>query len=486
MADYDLIVLGGGSGGLVAAVGAVKLGARVALIEKNALGGDCLWTGCVPSKALIRSARFAREMRQAQIYGFAPVTPNFDGNSFAAITGRVRRVIETVGHHDDPALFRGMGIDVIFGAPRFLSPRELTVKLKETNEEKTFTAKRFCISTGSRPAMPPIPGLAATGFITNEEVFHLQELPPRLAVLGAGAIGVELGQAFARLGSRVTIVEMDSRVLPKEDDEVSTTVENLLRAEDIEILLNAKAVQVSKNGATKIVTVEQNGARRDIETDEILVATGRLPNVEGLNLEAAGVEYDRRAVKTDDYLRATARRIYAAGDVTGHFQFTHMAAYEASVVVRNAFLFWPLRQKTDWRIVPWAVFTDPETARVGLTEKEARQRYADVKIWRLDVKENDRALAEDETQGFVKLVCAGRKEKIVGAHLVAPRAGELIHEIALAMRQGLSAAALGGLVHVYPTFTQITQQAGVEAILASLARPFTQKALGAYLKLWRR
>jgi pyruvate/2-oxoglutarate dehydrogenase complex dihydrolipoamide dehydrogenase (E3) component len=485
MEKYDLIVIGGGSGGLVAAVGAVKLGARVALIEKNALGGDCLWTGCVPSKALIRSARFAYEVRQAQTFGFAPVTPEFDGG-FAALTRRVGRVIETVGQHDDPQVFRAMGVDVIFGAPRFVNPHELVVTLKETGEEKRFTAKRFCLATGSRPAAPPVEGLRETGFLTNEEIFHLQQLPRRLAILGAGAIGVEMGQAFARLGSRVTLIEMSERVLPKEDEEVSTTVENLLRAEDLEILLNAKAIQARRGAdGAKVLTVEQDGAARDIEADEILVATGRRPNTEGLNLEAAGVEYDAKAIKTDDYLRTTARHIFAAGDVTNHFQFTHTAAYEASVVVRNAFLFWPLRQKTDFRVTPWAVFTDPETARVGLTEKEARARYADVKIWRMAVKENDRALTEDETQGFVKLVCAGRRERIVGAHLVAPRAGELVHEIALAMRRKMTAAQLGGLIHVYPTFTQVTQQAGVEAVLAGLSEPWLQSVLRAYLKIWR-
>jgi pyruvate/2-oxoglutarate dehydrogenase complex dihydrolipoamide dehydrogenase (E3) component len=479
----DFIVLGGGSGGLVAAVGAAKLGARVALIEKTALGGDCLWTGCVPSKALIRSARFAHEMRQAGTFGFAPVTPNFDGGSFAAITRRVRRVIETVGLHDDPEVFRRQGVDVIFGAPRFVNAREITVKLNDTGEEKSFTAKRFCLSTGSRPAVPPVEGLRETGFITNEEIFHLTELPGSLIVLGAGAIGVELGQAMARLGAQVTLVEMAGRVLPREDEEVSATVENFLRDEGLEILLNAKAARVRRTeDGRKAVSVGTG----EITADEILVATGRRANVEGLNLEAAGVEYDPTAVKTDAYLRTTARHIFAAGDVTGHFQFTHLAAYEASVAVRNAFLFWPWRQKTDWRVVPWAVFTDPETARVGLTETEARERFGDVKIYRMEVKENDRALTEDETRGFVKLICAGRKEQIVGGHLVAPRAGDLIHEIAFAMRQRMSAAALGGLIHVYPTFTQVTQQAGVEAVLAQFEKPLTKSFLSKYLNLWRR
>jgi len=487
VSDYDLIVIGGGSGGLVAAVGAAHLGARVALVEKKALGGDCLFTGCVPSKALIASARFAADVRRASDFGFAPTSLQFSGDNFASITARVQRVIKTVGEHDAPEVFRALGIDVIFGTPRFLSPHGLEIEsaLGAGRSTRTVSAKRFCISTGSRPAIPPVEGLNETGFITNEEVFDLEQLPAALIVLGGGPIGLELGQAFARFGSEVTVVEMGARLLPKEDEEVSATIESILRAEGLNVLLNAKAVRAGQAGGHKTLTIEENGQERELRAAEVLVATGRRPNVEGLNLEAAGVRYDEQRIITDEYLRTSASHIFAAGDVTGHFPFTHMAAYEASVVVRNALFFWPLLQKADFRVVPWTTFTDPEVARVGLTEKEAYREYGkdSIKIYRTDFADNDRAQAEDETKGFVKLICAGRRQEIVGAHIVGPHAGELIHEVVLAMKERLPVTTLGGMIHVYPTLTQVNQKAGLDAVLAKIAS--YKKLLSYYFRLWR-
>ncbi len=484
---YDLIVIGGGSGGLVVATGAAKLGARVALVERRALGGDCLFTGCVPSKTFIRSARYAHELSRAADFGFAPVERHFAGDRFAAITERVRRVIETVGEHDAPAAFEAEGVEIIFGTPRFVSPHELEIELKEAGGARTVNARRFCISTGSSPVVPNIEGLREAGFVTNEEVFELTELPARLVVLGGGPIGVELGQAFARFGSRVTIVQKGARLLPKEDEEVSAAVECCLRAEGIEVLLETEAVGAARGvDGTRVVSVEHEGTRRELGADAILVAIGRKPNTAGLNLEAAGVEYDDKCIKTDNCLRTTARHIFAAGDVTGHFPFTHMAAYEASVVIRNALFFWPVTQKVDFRVVPWTTYTDPEAARVGLTEAEAHARYgADkVRVYRSTFADNDRAQAEDATAGFAKLICAGRKGEIVGAHIVGAHAGELIHEIVLAMRQRLSASVLGGMVHVYPTLSQVTQRAGLDAVLAQIT-PSVKHWLSRYFA-WRR
>ena len=487
MSDYDLIVIGGGSGGLVAAAGAAHLGARVALVEKKALGGDCLFTGCVPSKTLIASARLAAQVRRAADFGFAPTSLHFKDNSFASITDRVRRVIETVGEHDAPEVFRALGIDVIFGTPRFLSPHELEIESAQEGDSstRTISARRFCISTGSRPAIPPVEGLNETGFIANEEAFDLQKLPASLIVLGGGPVGLELGQAFARFGSEVTVVEMGDRLLPKEDEESSATIERILRAERLKVLLNAKAIRASQTDEHKTLTIEENGKQRDLHAEEILVATGRRPNIEGLNLEAAGVRYDKQRVITDEYLRTSASHILAAGDVTGHFPFTHMAAYEASMVVRNAFLFWPLLQKADFRVVPWTTFTDPEVARVGLTEKEAYREYGKdgVKIYRTDFADNDRAQAEGETSGFVKLICAERRSEIVGAHIVGPHAGELIHEVVLAMKERLPVTTLGGMIHVYPTLTQVNQKAALDAVLAKIAS--YKKLLSYYFRLWR-
>lgn len=487
MSDYDLIVIGGGSGGLVAAAGAAHLGARVALVEKKALGGDCLFTGCVPSKTLIASARFAANVRRAADFGFTPTTLQFNGGDFASITNRVQRVIKTVGEHDAPEVFRALGVEVIFGAPHFISPHKLEIESGQDKNQsrRTLSARRFCISTGSRPALPPVEGLKEAGFITNEEVFHLQKLPASLIVLGGGPIGLELGQAFARFGSEVTVVEMGDRLLPKEDEESSAIIERVLRAEGLKILLGAKAVRAGQADGHKTLTVEESGQTHELHAEEILMATGRRPNIEGLNLEAAGVKYDKQRVITDEYLRTSAPHIFAAGDVTGHFPFTHMAAYEASVVVRNALFFWPLLQKTDFRVVPWTTFTDPEVARVGLTEREAYEKYGreSIKIYRTDFADNDRAQAEGETNGFVKLVCAERRSEVVGASIVGPHAGELIHEVVLAMKERLPVTALGGMIHVYPTLTQVNQKAGLDAVLAKIAS--YKKLLSYYFRLWR-
>ncbi len=475
---YDLIVIGGGSAGLVAAGGAGLLGARVALVEKNLLGGDCLYTGCVPSKSLIRSAKFAADAKRASEFGFSVADFGFANGKFASVTQRVQNVIKAIEPHDSPERFEAMGAEVIFGSPRFLNPNEIEIALNDGGT-RNLRAKRFCISTGSRPFVPPIDGLADAGFITNEEVFHLESLPERLIVLGGGAIGVELGQAFARLGSRVTLIEMAERILIKEDEEVSNFMESHLRAEGLEIITGRKAVRVEAAGAKTVIL--DDGTR--VEADEILAAMGRRANVDGLDLEKAGVRYTPQRIETDAYLRTSAKHIFAAGDVTGHFQFTHTADYEAQIVLQNAFLFFPLTKKTDFSVVPWATFTEPEVARVGLTETDARAKYGDVKVIRVSFEDNDRAHAEGEIEGFAKVILKGKR--IVGAHIVGLRAGELIHEFVLAMRHGLSLADLNKAIHVYPTLSKITQAVGTEATLETLRSPFVRKWIGRYLKFWR-
>jgi pyruvate/2-oxoglutarate dehydrogenase complex dihydrolipoamide dehydrogenase (E3) component len=482
---YDFVVLGGGSAGLVAAVGAAQLGARTLLVERKALGGDCLYTGCVPSKALIASARFAARAGRAAEFGFEPRGWSFAGGGFASVTRRVARVVERVGERDAPEVFRALGVEVEFGAPRFVSPREIEIENVD-GVRRVVRARRFCVSTGSRPATPPVEGLRETGSLTNEEVFQLERLPRSLVVLGGGPVGLELGQSFARLGSRVTVVELLDRLLAKEEEEVSAFVEGVMREEGLEILTGARAVRARVELGEKVLTVERAGRETEVRAEEILVAAGRRPNVEGLGLEAAGVEYDARRIRTDAHLRTTARRIYAAGDVTGHFPFTHMAAYEASVVVRNALFFWPLTRRADFRVVPWATYTEPEVARVGLTEREAREQYGRVSVWRAEFADNDRAQAEGEARGFAKFVCAGRGERIVGASIVGPHAGELIHEVVLAMKMRLNLTALGGLTHVYPTLTQVNQKAGVDAVLRRLNGPFVRALMRRYLALRRR
>lgn len=482
---YDLVVIGGGSAGLVAAGGAAALGARVALVEKKALGGDCLYTGCVPSKTLIASARFAHRARQANKYGFQTIEPKFLDDSFSSITKRIQNVIEIIERHDAPEVFEKMGVEVIFGAPEFINPQEIKISLKNSNETRTIKSKRFCISTGSSPQIPPIENLQEIGFLTNENVFQLEELPKKLVILGAGAIGVELGQAFARFGSKVTIVETANRILAKEDAEVSRLMEKILRGEDVEILLETKAVKARKDAnGIKFLTVESNDKSFEIEADEILVAVGRKPNLENLNLEKAMVKFDKKRIITDDYLRTSNKNIFAAGDVTAHFQFTHMADYEAQIVIQNAFAPLPFKKKTDFRVVPWATFTEPEIGRVGLTEQQAREKFGSkVKIYKAEFMENDRAQTESETKGFAKVVTV--KGKIVGASLVGSRAGELIHEFVWAIKERLKVSDLNKIIRVYPTLAKITQAVGTEATLENLKSDFTQKWFSRYLRLWR-
>ncbi|MEP7147274.1 MAG: FAD-dependent oxidoreductase [Acidobacteriota bacterium] len=482
---YDLIVIGGGSAGLVAAGGAAILGARVALIEKNRLGGDCLYTGCVPSKTLIKSAKFAHQIRNANAFGFEALVPRFAGDSFSSITKRVQDVIEVIERHDAPEVFEKMGVEVIFGSPQFFNSAELKVTLNADGETRTMKAKRFCISTGSRPFVPPIKGLKETGFITNEEVFQLTDLPKRLVVLGGGPIGIELGQAFARLGSRVTIIEMGDRILSKEDVEVSALIEDVLSDEGLVIHTGTKAIEARTSDAgTKIVTVEADGKKEEIECDEILAAVGRRPNLDGLELEKAGVEFDEKKITTNDYLQTSQKHIFAAGDVTGHFQFTHMADHEAQIVIQNAFVPWPFKKKTDFRVVPWATFTDPEVGRVGVIEAEAREQFGDkVKTYTVRFSENDRAQAESATGGFAKVVSVDGR--IAGATIVGKSAGELIHEFVWAVKQNLKVADLNRIIRVYPTLAKITQAIGTESTLETLSSPFVRKWFARYLRIWR-
>lgn len=482
---YDLIVIGGGSAGLVAAGGSAILGARVALIEKNLLGGDCLYTGCVPSKTLIRSAKFAHSLTLAREFGFSPVEPRFRDNTFASVTNRVADVIKVIERHDSPEVFEKMGVEVIFGSPTFIGPNKLEVVPREGGEKHVMHAKRFCIATGSRPFVPPIEGLEKTGFITNEQVFNLTELPKRLIVLGGGAIGIEMCQAFARFGSEVTVVEMGNSILSKEDREASDLIAKILVSEGVEILTSHKAKKAyTTTGGSKVLTVEINGITKDIQADEILVAVGRRPNIDGLGLKVAGVECDEQKIKTNKYLQTSAAHIFAAGDVTGNFQFTHMADYEAQVVIQNAFVPWPFKKKTDFRVVPWATFTDPEVARVGLIEKDARKELGEnIKVYKIPFENNDRAQAENATSGFAKIVT--HKKRIIGATLVGPQAGELIHEFVWAVKQRMKISDLNKIIRIYPTLAKVVQAVGTEATLEDLRSPFIQKWFARYLKIWR-
>ncbi|MDJ0724226.1 MAG: FAD-dependent oxidoreductase [Prochloraceae cyanobacterium] len=447
--EYDVVIIGGGSGGLVVASIAAQLKAKVALVEKNKLGGDCLWHGCVPSKSLIHAARVAYQVKNSSEFG---IYNHISEINFAEANAHVQKVIEAIEPHDSPERFRGLGVEVIFGSGQF-SDR----KTFEVNGRK-LKARSFVVSTGSRPAIPPVVGLKEAGYLTNERVFSLQERPESLAVIGAGPIGCELGQSFHRLGSQVTIFSSRDRIMPKEDPEAAKVVETQLESEGIKIIRNSRLERVEVIEGKKYLYAGDE----KIIADEILVSAGRTPNVESLNLEAAGVEYDRQGIKVNQSLQTTNSRIYACGDVIGGYQFTHVAGYEAVVVATNALNPLPIfKKKADYRVIPWATFTDPELARVGLTEEQARKRYGDEDVFVLKqpFAGVDRARAEAATSGFNKIITRADGE-ILGAHMVGPSAGELIHEIVLAMSNNLKVSALTG-IHIYPTLAEVNSKAAL-------------------------
>lgn len=454
--QYDVTVLGGGSGGITAARLAAALGARTALIDKERLGGDCLYYGCVPSKTLIHVARVVSLAKASLDLGLASADLKID---MARISARVQQVIERVSKAEQVYV---KDVGVRFGHATFRSKHEIDV------DGDTLSSKRFIIATGSRPRVPPVDGLQEVGYLTNEDVFDLRYLPPSLIVVGGGPVGVELAQAFARLGSQVTLIQGPGRVLPKEDPEVSDAIAKALARDRVSLELGARMVRVSRRAEKKVVEAQRGDTVFAVEADEILLAMGRSPNVEGLNLEAAGVAYDQKGIKTDAYLQTSASTISAIGDVIGGYLFTHVAAYQAGVAVRNALV--PVgRKKVNYRVLPWATFTDPEAARVGLTEEEARRQGQQVRVVRFPWSAIDRAQTEGEREGFIKIILSQKGDKMLGAHLVGGRAGELLGELALAMRHHLGLPAILATIHAYPTLSSGVQQTAFEAYLESPA-----------------
>ena len=472
MEHYDITIIGGGSGGLTAARTATALGARVLLVDKERLGGDCLWDGCVPSKSLIHVAKVAQQVRDAAALGL--VTGGVDVD-MAKVSAYVQGVIGRIGEAERVYT---EGVTVKFGHVTFTSPHEL-----ELNGER-ISSRNTIIATGSRPIVPPLEGLAETGYLTNEDVFDLTRLPASIIVVGGGPVGVELGQALRRLGVQVTIIQGPARILPREDAEVSQVVADALTSEGIKIVTSARFVEASRNGDWKVVTAKRGNDVFSFEADELILALGRQPNVEGLNLEAAGIQYDAGGIKVDEYLQTTAGNVLAIGDVIGGYLFTHVAAYQAGVATRNALV--PIaKKKVDYRVVPWCTFTDPEAARVGLTPDEAEKRYKQTRVVKFPWAEIDRAQTDSETAGFIKLVLAGKKDEIVGAHLVGARAGELLGELSLAMQHNLTLNDILDTIHVYPTMTTGIQQAVFEAYLESSAIASNRKIIRAVSNLRR-
>lgn len=490
-AAYDLVVLGGGTAGLVAAVVAGELGARVALVERAATGGDCLWTGCVPSKALIAAAGLAQRLRRADQVGLEPVEPRID---FARVMDHVRGAREQIAPHDSPERLRSSGVEVIEAEGAFIAPGVVSAGRRH------LAARSFLIATGSRPLLPDIPGLAASSPLTTDTVWDIEDRPDRLLVIGGAATGCELAQAFVRLGSAVTVVEGERTLLPQEEPEAQALVARRLSEEGVDVRLGTRATLVVAGEVHLEADGGGNGhgasgaparlAASRVPFDRILVAAGRRPDTECLGLEAVGVEVDPNgAIRVDRRLRTGARGVYAAGDVTGELPFTHVAAYHARIAVANA--LFGLAQRVDYRAVPWVTFTDPEVARVGLSEADARQRWGRfTQVARYPYAELDRAIVAGETEGFAKLVSDPRG-RLVGATVAATSAGEAVGELATRIASRGTIVGLSQAVHAYPTFAEGAVRAAEERALrrwtAPPARALTRSVLGVLriLDRWR-
>ena len=474
---YNLVVIGAGTAGLICAAGAASLGAKVALVERHLLGGDCLNYGCVPSKGIIRSARAVSDARRGAEFGFT--CGEGAEADFSAAMERMRRIRAGLSPHDSVQRFRDeLGVDVFFGSGRFSCPDTVGV------DGKSLRFRRAAICTGARAAPPPFPGIEEAGYLTNETVFSLTSLPRRLAVIGSGPIGCELAQAFARLGSEVVILERGSHILPREDRDAADIVKNAFIRDGVRLALDTKTISVARKGDEKVISAEHGRKGIELAVDEILVGVGRAPNMEGLGLEAAGIAYDpRQGVKVDELLRTSNPRVYAAGDICFPYKFTHTADALARIVIANALFLGG--QKSSALVVPWCTYTDPEVAHVGMYEQEARDRGIEVTTLTVPLGDVDRAVLDGETEGFARVHLKRGSDRILGATIVARHAGEMISEITLAMTSGLGLSAIGRTIHPYPTQAEALKKLA-DAYNRTRLTPFVRKALASWLKWQRR
>jgi dihydrolipoamide dehydrogenase len=453
--DRNVVVIGAGSAGLVAAYISAAVKAKVTLVEKHQMGGDCLNTGCVPSKALIRSAKFLSHIRRAKEFGIRSASVDFD---FADVMERVQRVVNTVEPHDSAERYTGLGVEVLAGEARITSPWKVDVKTADGTQ--TLSTRAIVIAAGARPFVPPIPGIEEVGYLTSDSVWQLRTLPKQLVVLGGGPIGSELTQAFARFGAKVTQVEMLPRILIREDPEVSEMVTQRFRAEGIEVLVEHKAKAFRVESGEKVMIAEHAGREVRIPFDALLVAVGRVANTQGYGLEELGIGTTKaRTVEANEFLETIYPNIYACGDVVGPFQFTHTAAHQAWFAAVNALFGTFRRFKADYSVIPWATFTEPEVAHVGLNETEAREKGIAHEVTTYGIDDLDRAIADEEAHGFVKVLTVPGKDKILGVTIVGEHAGDLIAEYVTAMKYGLGLNKILGTIHIYPTLAEANKYA---------------------------
>lgn len=472
---YNLVVIGGGTAGLVTAVGAAGLGAKVALIERHLMGGDCLNVGCVPSKALIRASRAVAQVRGAGAFGVK--VPDGVTVDFPAVMERLRRLRADISGNDSAARFKKLGVDVFIGQGRFTASDAVEVG------GKTLRFAKAVIATGARAVTLPIPGLKESGALTNETVFSLTELPKRLLVIGAGPIGVEMAQAFARFGSQVTLFEVMHGLLTREDQDAAEIVRKSLERDKVDFLCCVDIERVERSGAVSTVRFKsKHGPSGAMEFDAILVGVGRAPNIEGLDLDSVGVAYDKSGIKVDDHLRTTNPRIYAAGDICLAPKFTHTADFSARIVIQNALFMG--RKRFSALTIPWCTYTDPEIAHVGLYEREAREKGFKTRTFVQKLEEVDRAILDGETEGFVKILVKDGTDEILGATIVASHAGDLISEISVAMNNGVGLAGIGATIHPYPTQAEAVRKIG-DAYNRTRLTSFVKSALETWLS-WGR
>jgi len=463
MARHDVVIVGMGSGGMVAAEFAATLDLRVAVVERGRVGGDCLWTGCVPSKALLASAKAAHTMRVADKWGLPSVDPEIDTS---LVGKRIRAVQHDVASTDDnPDRYRGMGIELIAGTATLTGPH--SVRVTTDDGSVTDLETRFVLlCTGSRPSVPPIEGLVEAGYITSENVFELERGPASVVMIGGGPIAIEMAQGFSRLGIAVTVLQRGAGILPRDEPDLSAILTRMLRDEGVDLRLKVETQRVTVENGRKVVHGTEDGVAARWEAEELMVAAGRRPNTEGLGLEDVGVEIGPKGVVVDQRMRTSVSSVYAAGDLAGRFLFTHSAAYEGVRAIRD--MFFP-GKGTVTDFVPWCTFTDPELAHAGLTVAEAKKRWGDaVDVWRMELIHSDRARADGASEGAIIIVT--HDKKVVGAHILSPAAGEMIHELALAINRGLSFGDVAGLIHVYPTLSTSIGQLAAESAFEGAKR----------------